>query len=257
MVLTKTLLVKYLSLRSFSKATALTPLQKGFSLVELLIVIGIVSLLSALAMPAFNSLASSRGVTQGLYDISTLLEFGRTEAVTRQTYVWVVFQNASVGNQSTQSEVRMAVFASQDGTATATASNLLSLTKVMHVRNVTLTSWTDLKAATTSLLSTYIPVSPAPVPSDIFANTSAVSFLPAGATGRQYTVTFTPRGEAMRAQAPSPYTPYDSWIDLSFRQINGYSASADTSPTSDGTSVDDAAVIIDGTTGTLQRIRLQ
>jgi prepilin-type N-terminal cleavage/methylation domain-containing protein len=242
--------VKYLSLRTSTKIRH-TRFQQGFSLVEMLVVIGIVSLLSALAVPAFNSLAASRGVTQGLYDVSTLLEFGRTEAVTRQTYVWVVFQNASVGNLTTQSEIRMAAFASLDGTPTTGtgSSNLVSLTKILHIRNVALNNWSNLKSATKALL----PANVSPNPSDVFGNNpGSLALLPGPST--QYTITFTPRGEATQRQTAlstpplTAYSPYDSWMDVSFRQTHGTQVIPN---------ADDAAVIIDGSTGTLQRIRLQ
>ena len=218
--------------------------RQGFSLVELLLAIAIVSVLSTLAVPAFNSVATTHGVTQGLYDISSLLERGRTEAITRQTYVWVVFQNATVENFTTQSEIRMAAFASQDGTSTASAGNIQNLTKILHVRNAKLTTWSSLKATTTGLLANAIPVTPTPVPSPVYGNTSAMAFLPGA---NEFTITFTPRGEAMLNGAPTAFTPYNDWIDVSFQQTRGTQVIAN---------AEDAAVIIDGSTGSVQRIRL-
>lgn len=210
---------------------------------EVLIVLAIITLLSTAAVPAFNAITGTQGVTKGSYDVSTLLEYGRTEAISRQTYVWVVFQNAA---ESGQADLQMAAFASKDGTPTETSANIMGLTRILHVHNATLVNWSALKQTTKNLLSTTIPVSPTPTPADVCGNNSATPFLSGPAT-TQYSVTFTPRGEVMLKGAPSVSDSYDSWIDVSFQQTHG---------TQVAPNADEASLIIDGSTGAVQRLRL-
>jgi prepilin-type N-terminal cleavage/methylation domain-containing protein len=227
--------------------------RKAFTLVELLLVLAIISVLSFVAVAVFRSMGESHGVAKNLYDASTLLEFARTEAITRQTYVWVVFANTSVQGQGMESEIRAAAFASQDGTPNT--SNLLQLTRILHFQGVQLTQWGYLKPATTNMLSSVF-TGTLPTPADVSTNTGAVAFLPTtvASAANQYTVTFTPRGEAMLTQIPSSFTPYNSWLDVSFLHVHGYSTTAPS--TQDSSTVDDASVIIDGSTGTVLRVIL-
>jgi prepilin-type N-terminal cleavage/methylation domain-containing protein len=64
----------------------------AFSLVELLVVAAIIGILTALAVPALNSIGTARGLTKAGSDISSILEQGRTYAMANNTYVWVGFQ---------------------------------------------------------------------------------------------------------------------------------------------------------------------
>jgi hypothetical protein len=203
--------------------------------------------LSVTAISSFNSVAAAHGVSQGLYQVSALLELGRSEAMARQTYVWVVFENTTVGNFSGESEIRMAAFASQDGTSTPSSSNLLQITKVLHLHDAKLTNWSSLKSATQGVLPGLIPVTPVPSPVDVYGNNNSISFLTGINQGTQYSVTFTPRGEAMLATTPGAYTPYDNWIDVSLQQTHGTQVTANAL---------DAAVVIDGSTGTVLRVSL-
>jgi prepilin-type N-terminal cleavage/methylation domain-containing protein len=220
---------------AFKKA----PSEAGFSLVEILMVLGIISILSALAIPAFTAIAASHGITQGAYDVSTLLEYGRTEAVTKQTYTWVVFQNTTVAGQP---EVKMAAFSSLDGSATLNATNIRSLTRILHVTGANVIPWSSLKTTTQGLLSSVLNETATPTDASTYSQTTPYAFLPGPAN---YSVTFTPRGEAMLPNAPTANTSYDPWIDVGIAQATG-----------SGSKRDDAAVVIDGSTGSVQRIRL-
>src|SRR5688572_13635338 len=66
--------------------------NRAFSLVEILTVLTLVALVTSFSIPAFNSLGGSRNMAAGIYEVSGLLEFARNEALARQTYVWVGFQ---------------------------------------------------------------------------------------------------------------------------------------------------------------------
>src|SRR5436190_15437159 len=65
--------------------------RRGFSLTEILIVIAIIVLLLALALPAFNFISGGRSVDGAMNGISAFLARARTEAVGLQEMRGVMF----------------------------------------------------------------------------------------------------------------------------------------------------------------------
>src|SRR4029077_14733192 len=86
---------------------------RGFTLLELLIVVSIVGLLLLLIAPAFTTIKSGTDVTSAAYTIKGVLEAARTYAKAKNTYTWVGCAD-SVGSNVTGS-VALAVVASKDG----------------------------------------------------------------------------------------------------------------------------------------------
>ncbi len=70
--------------------------RSGFTLLELLIVIGIMALLMAMALPAFENL-SKRGLTSAAPALMSTLRLARQHAITTRKYVWVVFPDIGSG----------------------------------------------------------------------------------------------------------------------------------------------------------------
>src|SRR5512132_375797 len=100
---------------------------RGFTLLELLIVVGIIALLMVLMAPAFTTMKSGGDFTNAVYGIQGVLEQARTYAKANRTYVFVGFAEVdssvdpSVSPQVTTSatpygRVAVAVVASKDGT---------------------------------------------------------------------------------------------------------------------------------------------
>ena len=57
--------------------------QKGFSLIELMVVIAIVAIIAAIAIPSYQQMIISSRMTTQANDFFTLLQFTRSEAVKR------------------------------------------------------------------------------------------------------------------------------------------------------------------------------
>src|SRR5215831_11094712 len=69
---------------------------RGFTLLELLIVVGIVGLLLVLLAPAFTTIKGGRDVTSAAYTIKGVLDTARTYAKANNTYTWVGFLEENV-----------------------------------------------------------------------------------------------------------------------------------------------------------------
>jgi prepilin-type N-terminal cleavage/methylation domain-containing protein len=67
----------------------------GFTLVELLTVIGIIVILAALAVPSFVSLVGSGNLKSNTTEMSDVLEEAYSAALSRNTYIWVGFSQST------------------------------------------------------------------------------------------------------------------------------------------------------------------
>lgn len=99
--------------------------NKAFTLVELLVVMGLIVLLASLVLPAFSGLNRAGGATKAYYDIAGLSENARTYAVANNTYVFVGFAEADVSTSPSAAQnftagkvgrIFAAAVASRDGT---------------------------------------------------------------------------------------------------------------------------------------------
>ena len=95
--------------------------SNGFSLVELLVVVALLALLSSFAVAAMRDVASSKGIEAAAFEAKGLIEFARSEAMVRQSPVWIAFRNATNDGRL---EVQAAVFGSIDGTLNSSGTNL-------------------------------------------------------------------------------------------------------------------------------------
>src|SRR5436309_1401865 len=93
--------------------------QGAFSLMELMVVIGVVVIVAGLLAPAMTGIKGGADVTNAAYAIKGALEQARTYAMANNTYTWVGFAG-SVGSNVTDvtGQVSLAVVASNDGTNT-------------------------------------------------------------------------------------------------------------------------------------------
>src|SRR5437660_370592 len=119
----------------------------AFTLVELLIVVGIIGVLLVLIAPAFTSIKSGTDVTSAAYTIKGVLDTARTYAKANNTYTWVGFFEENAPDPSTSpansgtGRIVMSIVASKDGTMpyTTPLTNLFTLpsTSLIQVGNLT------------------------------------------------------------------------------------------------------------------------
>jgi prepilin-type N-terminal cleavage/methylation domain-containing protein len=175
--------------------------KSAFSLIELLVVVAIIGILAAVTIPAFNSIGQARGVTEAGFQLASAMDLARSEAVARQTYVWMAVRQTNIEGSTA---LRLGMVYSRDGTTNTSSTNLQPIGRVVTLLRTGLTNSTngvDLSA-----------LNNAPA-----FNIGSVSF--ANAAG----VLFTPGGEAMTNMAPSQYTGFTPLIGAELRQSKGTS----------------------------------
>jgi prepilin-type N-terminal cleavage/methylation domain-containing protein len=195
---------------------ALSPVQShhGFTLVELLVVLGIIGLLLVLIAPAFTNIKGGTDVTGAAYTIKGVLDTARTYAKANNTYTWVGFFEEDPTNPGTAGTGRvvMSIVASENGTKIYDPTNLgqqnlttgvTQVGKLTKVDKLHLWTHTDSPTGTGSTFDTRPNVSSTYCIGDASPLNSTTPFgYPVGnpAPTAQYTfvkaVEFSPRGEA-------------------------------------------------------------
>ncbi len=205
--------------RLFSSAEA-------FSLIELLIVVAIMGLLAAFALPAFQSISQARGVSEAAYQIAATVELARSEAVSRQTYVWMGMQpQTNSGNL----DLRLGLVYSRDGTANTNTTNLQPIGRSLLIQRVSLENAANLSVGT-SLGS----------PTDLSGYSGGATFQIGQVnfnSGR--TITFTPMGEVSTNATPSATNGFDPRLAIGMQGVHGTVTINN----------NDIAVVVDGSVG--------
>jgi prepilin-type N-terminal cleavage/methylation domain-containing protein len=187
---------------------------RAFTLLELLIVVGIIAILLVLIAPAFTTIKGAGDVTGAAYTIKGVLDTARTYAKANNTYAWVGFFEEDVSNPPNAGNGRlvMSIVASKDGTIIYDPTNLAQqdlttnvtqVGKLTKIDNVHLWTHTDTPTGTGLNFDTRAFVPSTYCIGDVSPSASTTPFqYPVGnpAPTRQYqfskAVQFNPRGEA-------------------------------------------------------------
>src|SRR5437867_2991404 len=132
--------------------------RAAFTLIELMIVVGIIAVLLVLIAPAFTNIKSGTDVTSAAYTIQGVLDTARTYAKANNTYTWVGFFEEDVSQPSTSpatagtGRLVMSTVASKDGTMLYTgnlsspvtlndSTKLAQVGKLTKIENLHLTTF--------------------------------------------------------------------------------------------------------------------
>ena len=77
-----------------SRATLRRPAARGFTLVELMVVVAITAIVLSLAAPSFTSFLAKKRVESVMSELSTDLQYARSEAVSRNAAVRITFDTS-------------------------------------------------------------------------------------------------------------------------------------------------------------------
>jgi prepilin-type N-terminal cleavage/methylation domain-containing protein len=124
--------------------------SRGFTLLELLIVVGIIVILLVLIAPAFTTIKGGTDVTSAAYTIKGVFDTARTHAKANNTYTWVGFYEENVANPASPNpdtppvgRLIMSIVASRDGSniygsgnGTIDPRKLTQVGKLVKIENV-------------------------------------------------------------------------------------------------------------------------
>src|SRR6266478_8534864 len=192
--------------------------RSAFTLIELMIVVGIIAVLLVLIAPAFTYIKGGTDVTGAAYTIQGVLDTARTYAKANDTYTWVGFFEENVSQPSASpavggtGRVVVSIVASKNGTMIYDPTNLgqqnlttslVQVGKLTKIDNIHLWTHTDAPTGLGSTFDTRPNVSSTYCIGDASPTNSTTRFAyPVGnpAPTAQYTfvkaVQFNTRGEA-------------------------------------------------------------
>lgn len=233
--------------------------QSGFTLVELIVVLGIILMILGFTAPAVIGILRGRKVEQALTTISDALERTRIEAVTQNTYIWAAFANVRLADSgSGQDELWLLSFRGKNGESRIDdPDTILPSSPLRRIEGITLVNKENLPEGLSALSlegsRDFIEEAAATkslkwAGSGAKANSGDSSAQGAG-SARNFNrlILFTPRGEALieTGETDMPLPQAYLWLGLS-KTRNGEVAPKEK---------DNAAISISGLTGRVNVVR--
>lgn len=235
----------------------------AFTLLELLMVIGIMGLLFAMMGPAFNALKAGGDLTRAATEIQGILEQARAYAMANNTYVYAGLQEVDQISPTTNTgtgRVAIAVVASTTGMRPYTNSpavlpvaNITPLGKARYFENVHITNAGTLTQATNMTKRPGQSGSSIPSTSvtDLSAATAVTAFpWPLTGTAKynfaNMVVEFSPQGTATIQTNTGSLSSISQYIEIALLPTRGNVATAN---------ANQAAIQINGLTGAVRVYR--
>ena len=203
-----------------------TALRRGFSLIELLSVLAVMSLLSGFLVISIPGMKSSQDVTTAAYDVQGVLEQARITAMANNTYTWVGFFEENPNNPGTAGtgQVVISVVSSGDGTQTysnASAPTALPSTSLAQVSKLMKIPNSHLDVLTAAAVTRpSVPANTYQVGNSAFANGTTFPYPLSGTPTYTFTniIQFNPQGDATRiVDVPT------QWMEIGLRPSHGSS----------------------------------
>lgn len=127
--------------------------RKGFSLVELLCVITIVSILASVTGPAIIGMISGDQLTNNAYQLSGIAQQARTTAMSQHTYVWLSFYSYTNSGAPAVMAATVQINSGLAEQPSASGGNFRFVSKPVILRNTSVAAAT----AYTSLTGVVLP----------------------------------------------------------------------------------------------------
>jgi len=184
--------------------------NKGFTILELLLVLGIISILAAASMAVMNGISAGRSMGSVANSVAETLESARNVALSHNTYVWIGFASQSDAG-GRPSGLVVAAVESVTGQVhdLATPANLRPIMKPLWLPNVSLASGLSIAGMDTTPADIVDVSSSALSPGGFTANVSG--------TPQQFTqvIQFSAQGETLVQSTLYP------WVTVGVRPIRG------------------------------------
>jgi prepilin-type N-terminal cleavage/methylation domain-containing protein len=231
-----------------------SPAIRAFTLVELLVVIGIMGLVLALVAPVFSTLQTAGQLTKTAADIQSTLELARAQAMANNTYVYVGIREYDALNGTNSDGIGklvVAVMSTKDGTRSGTNDAGLFVFNVSPVGKPRIFDNVHLGSPSNTQVGGMVGRPSGDTVLQLATNTTKASFNWPPPDGRMYSFTkvieFDPRGVA-RLQTNLPFdSTIGNYMELYLQPAKGNVPLTN--------SANQASVQIDGVSGSVRVYR--
>jgi prepilin-type N-terminal cleavage/methylation domain-containing protein len=237
---------------------------RAFTLIELLTVVGIISILMALIAPAITGMSNNAAVTKAAYDIDGILDQARSYAMANNDYVFVGFEevNAAISDSAVPQQAATAaaggrlavvVLATRDETSSLAGGNLYGLQKLARFENIHLADFTGLTAQSGPMSSRAVidGTNSISLGNSLTNSTQTIAW-PVGATTPQYQFTKIIQFNSQGVASIPGIAAIPQYIEIALQQTHGSGIPAAPANLATGNQV---AIQEDGITGALHIYR--